>query len=126
MFLAKLFLICRLLFVSKIINVKMELLQNMLVLITVIKVKKIHDADSQHINIFFTGISVNCYDIYRYNIDCQWIDITDIDFGYYRLKISINPDFSVSEMDYHNNGASCSLVYSPSNAMVYDCKLERP
>lgn len=38
------------------------------------------------------GISVGCYDIYKYNIDCQWIDITEIDFGQYTFKVSINPE----------------------------------
>lgn len=38
------------------------------------------------------GISVGCYDIYKYNIDCQWIDISEIDFGQYTFKVSINPE----------------------------------
>lgn len=36
------------------------------------------------------GISVNCSDIYRYNIDCQWIDITELDPGVFQFKVSKN------------------------------------
>lgn len=81
---------------------------------------------SSSLNFYVLGISVGCHDIYRYNIDCQWIDITELDFGSYTLKIGINPDFKVPEMNYDNNGASCDLVYAPTNAFIYNCKLERP
>uniref|UniRef100_A0A336MNT7 protein-lysine 6-oxidase n=1 Tax=Culicoides sonorensis TaxID=179676 RepID=A0A336MNT7_CULSO len=53
--------------------------------------------------------------------DCQWIDITEVDYGYYNLKVSINPEFKVPEINYHNNGASCKLLYTPWNAAVYEC-----
>lgn len=72
------------------------------------------------------GISVNCSDIYRYNIDCQWIDITEIDTGLYTLKISINPEFKVPEMSFENNAAICTFLYTDSYARIYGCRHARP
>lgn len=36
------------------------------------------------------GISVNCSDIYKHNIDCQWVDISELEPGEYVLKVSAN------------------------------------
>lgn len=33
------------------------------------------------------GLSPGCFDIYAANIDCQWIDITDVPPGNYVLKV---------------------------------------
>ena len=47
------------------------------------------------------GISVNCTDTYHHNIDCQWIDITDIEPVIYTFKVlstpTIAPSASLSE-----------------------------
>ncbi|KAK3921387.1 Lysyl oxidase-like protein 3 [Frankliniella fusca] len=72
------------------------------------------------------GITVNCSDIYRYNIDCQWVDISDLDPGMYTLRVAVNPEFKVGEMTFENNAARCSLLYTESFATVYNCRHERP
>lgn len=69
---------------------------------------------------------MNCSDIYRYNIDCQWVDISEMEFGQYTFKVAVNAEFKVPEMSFDNNGAVCKLLYTETYARIYDCKLVRP
>lgn len=57
------------------------------------------------------GISKNCEDEYDRELDCQWIDITDIDTGNYVFVVRVNHDRSPDalgsvETNYDNNDAS--------------------
>ncbi len=67
------------------------------------------------------GISVGCGDIYSAGLECQWIDISDIDTGDYVLAIKVNWDQSPDavghyETDYANNWAQqCIHVYRQPN-----------
>ncbi|XP_013780271.1 lysyl oxidase homolog 2-like [Limulus polyphemus] len=72
------------------------------------------------------GITVGCTDNYMHDIDCQWVDITDIKPGNYYFKVSINPEFKVAEMTFDNNAALCNLDYTSASAKVWNCTLTRP
>ncbi|KAG5260996.1 hypothetical protein AALO_G00298830 [Alosa alosa] len=67
------------------------------------------------------GLSPGCYDTYNADIDCQWIDITDVKPGNYILKISVNPSYQVPESDYNNNIVRCDLRYTGNYAYVSGC-----
>ena len=41
------------------------------------------------------GITAGCKDIYYYNIDCLWIDVTELPLGTYTFKMAINPEYKV-------------------------------
>ncbi|XP_076759794.1 lysyl oxidase homolog 2B isoform X1 [Xylocopa sonorina] len=72
------------------------------------------------------GISVNCSDIYKHNIDCQWVDISELRPGEYVFKVAVNPEFKVGEMSFENNAAICRLLYTESFATVHSCVMGRP
>nr|CAI5867456.1 unnamed protein product [Callosobruchus analis] len=72
------------------------------------------------------GISVNCSDIYKYTVDCQWVDITDLDPGHYRMKVAVNPEYKVPEMTFENNAAYCDFYYEETFGSVRNCVVRRP
>ncbi|XP_034564813.1 protein-lysine 6-oxidase [Notolabrus celidotus] len=69
------------------------------------------------------GLSPGCYDTYNADIDCQWIDITDVKAGNYVLKISVNPQYHVPESDYTNNIVRCDVRYTGNYAYVSGCHM---
>ncbi|KAG7481483.1 hypothetical protein MATL_G00067050 [Megalops atlanticus] len=69
------------------------------------------------------GLSPGCYDTYNADIDCQWIDITDVAPGNYILKISVNPNYQVPESDFTNNVVRCDIRYTGHYAYTSGCRL---
>nr|XP_060641776.1 protein-lysine 6-oxidase-like [Anolis sagrei ordinatus] len=69
------------------------------------------------------GLGPGCYDTYHANIDCQWIDITDVPPGNYTLKVTVNPDFLVDESDFTNNIVRCDVTYAGTYADTRDCRI---
>jgi len=71
------------------------------------------------------GISAHCTDVYSSQLECQWIDITDVPNGVYNLRVRVNfqeePDFyGVHESTYQNNsGEVCFELFRTSSGRPY-------
>jgi len=62
------------------------------------------------------GITAGCQDIYSRFLDCQWVDITDLDAGDYTLVIRVNWDYSPDangsyELNYANNAVAVCFSF---------------
>ena len=64
------------------------------------------------------GISVNCGDLYGSDLECQWIDITDVPGGEYTVRQRVNPQRLAVESDYKNNEITCKISLQ-SNRYFY-------
>uniref|UniRef100_A0A8C7J6A0 Lysyl oxidase homolog n=1 Tax=Oncorhynchus kisutch TaxID=8019 RepID=A0A8C7J6A0_ONCKI len=72
----------------------------------------------------YTGYP-GCHDTYAANIDCQWIDITDVPAGNYFLRVIVNPSYHVQESDYSNNVVRCDITYTGTQVQTRNCRVTR-
>jgi len=61
----------------------------------------------------FQGISAGWSDVYGSGLDCQWVDITGVPAGSYRLRITINGDRTLPESNYDNNMIEVPVTITP-------------
>jgi hypothetical protein len=54
----------------------------------------------------FQGISRGWEDDYSASLPCQWLDVTDVPSGMYRLEVVVNPANKLTELRYDNNRVS--------------------
>jgi hypothetical protein len=56
------------------------------------------------------GLQAGWADIYSNDIECQWLDITDIAPGTYELKVTVNPERVFEEISFENNTTSVPVT----------------
>ncbi len=64
------------------------------------------------------GITAGCGDIYDSGLDCQWVDITTVEDGDYRVVVTTNPRRALYELDYTNNTAEINVTISGNDVTV--------
>ncbi len=55
------------------------------------------------------GIGQGCADNYGSELQCQWVDITGVPAAAYLLRVTVNANRSIAELDYSNNVVEVNL-----------------
>jgi hypothetical protein len=66
-------------------------------------------------NCNYQGIQPGRGDIYESNLDCQWIDTTDVPAGEYDLWVMLNTAQQLPESDYTNDAAMVPVTVGPAS-----------
>ena len=66
------------------------------------------------------GITAGCADIYSASLDCQWVDITGVPDGDYRVRVTTNPDRTFHELSFENNTAEVAIRIAGDDVTVID------
>jgi hypothetical protein len=64
------------------------------------------------------GIGQGCADNYGSELQCQWVDITGVPAGTYTLRVTVNANRQIAELDYSNNVVSVNLEILDSSVRV--------
>ncbi|MFN3197285.1 MAG: lysyl oxidase family protein [Bradymonadia bacterium] len=73
------------------------------------------------------GITAGCQDTYSRNLQCQWIDITDVPDGTYDLVVTTNPCDELYELDYTNNSGRARVTITGDDLdVVPNDEVEEP
>jgi hypothetical protein len=64
------------------------------------------------------GISIGCADNYVAGLECQWVDITGVRDGDYQIRVQINADSKLEELDYSNNTGFISIRILDGDVIV--------
>lgn len=63
----------------------------------------VYDCDNQ-------GIQAGYQDVYDVDLDCQWVDVTDVAPGEYTLHVELNTQRTLLESDYDDNAADVTVT----------------
>jgi hypothetical protein len=70
----------------------------------------------------YQGITRGWADIYGANLDCQWVDVTEVPPGAYKLRMSVNTGRTIEELSYDNNSIEIPILI-PRNDPLAPCDL---
>jgi hypothetical protein len=75
----------------------------------------------------FQGLQVGYADLYPAELDCQWIDVTDLPPGDYTLHVLFNPENLLADDDPTNNEAFVPVTLeAPTTAAPVVTRIRQP
>ena len=77
-----------------------------------VRVRPVHVSEPRH--------QCGCADIYSASLDCQWVDVTGVPDGDYRVRVTTNPDRTFHELSYENNSAEVGIRIEGDQVYVTD------